>query len=175
METYRSVFRTVFGWGGLEANEHVLTRVILSCRSRGDVISPAFRPTREKNGLLVEAERMVTVYFRGVKVSFELSLDESGFSPFQREVYSVTRRIPYGEVRTYGEIAQGIGKPDAYRAVGTALGKNPLPLFIPCHRVIRNDGSLGGFSAPGGIGLKARILRLEGLNTEGGSLCPAGR
>ncbi|HUT83474.1 MAG TPA: MGMT family protein [Thermodesulfobacteriota bacterium] len=71
--------------------------------------------------------------------------------------------IPYGAVKTYGEIAEAIGTPGAFRAVGSALGRNPLPLFIPCHRVIRGDGELGGFSGPDGIVMKARLLRLEGI------------
>lgn len=105
-------------------------------------------------------------YFRGKRVLFSATLDFSGATVFQRRVWSATSKIPYGEVRSYREIAQAIGKPKAARAVGTALGRNPFPILVPCHRVIREDGGLGGFSASRGIALKQELLQLEG------SVCP---
>ncbi len=75
-----------------------------------------------------------------------------------------TQRIPYGEVRTYGWISEQIGRPKASRAVGQALRYNPLPIIVPCHRVIKRDGTLGGFSSKEGVELKIRLLQLEGVN-----------
>jgi methylated-DNA-[protein]-cysteine S-methyltransferase len=94
--------------------------------------------------------------------SFRGPVDLSRLGPFEREVLEVLRRIPAGEVRTYREIARQLGTPGAARAVGTACARNPLPLLIPCHRVVRSDGGLGGYSLRGGIQLKRRLLEAEG-------------
>ena len=82
-------------------------------------------------------------------------------SPFQRRVLRAALRIPYGRVSTYGEIAAEIGNPRAARAVGRALGANPIPLVVPCHRVIAGSGALGGYSAAGGVRVKRKLLDLE--------------
>ena len=83
-------------------------------------------------------------------------------APFQRKVYEVLLQIPKGQVRTYAEVARMIGRPKAARAVGQALKRNRWAPEIPCHRVISSDGSLGGYSAPGGLAAKRRLLRREG-------------
>jgi len=163
MNIYRSVFPAAFGWCGLVAGEKELKRFILPLHSKELVISIISFPTHERSNLLIEAQKMVKNYFKGKKVAFDLPLDRSGFSSFQEQVYALTKMIPYGEVKTYGKIALGIGKPKASRAVGAALSQNPLPLFIPCHRVIRKDGGLGGFSCPDGVRMKTTLLTLEGV------------
>jgi methylated-DNA-[protein]-cysteine S-methyltransferase len=89
-------------------------------------------------------------------------LDESGIDPFRRSVYAAAREIGPGMTASYGEIARAIGKPDAPRAVGHALGENPFPVIVPCHRVLSAAGALHGFSAPGGIATKRRMLEIEG-------------
>jgi methylated-DNA-[protein]-cysteine S-methyltransferase len=89
-------------------------------------------------------------------------LDERGIDPFRRAVYAATRMIPAGSTVTYGEIAQRIGRPDAARDVGSALARNPFPIVVPCHRVLGAGGKLTGFSAPGGLATKRRMLELEG-------------
>ncbi len=89
-------------------------------------------------------------------------LDLAGVPPFSREIYGVVRRIPPGSTMTYGEVAAAVGRPRAARAVGQAMRKNPVPLLVPCHRVLGKDGALVGFSAPGGTRTKGRLLRLEG-------------
>ena len=99
-------------------------------------------------------------YFSGELVQFNQPLDLSGATDFQKRVWVETKRIPYGETRTYKEIAEAIGKPRAYRAVGQALGANPIAIIIPCHRVIGSERSLVGFG--GGLDVKERLLRLEG-------------
>lgn len=92
------------------------------------------------------------------------AVDLSRIGPFQRRVLEQLRRIPRGEVRTYREIAREIGHPGATRAVGTACARNPVPLVIPCHRVVRSDGGLGGYSLRGGVALKGRLLEGEGVD-----------
>ncbi len=98
-------------------------------------------------------------YFTGRRESFDLALDPRG-SPFQQKVWQALLRIPYGKVRTYGDLARTIRQPSATRAVGQAAGHNPLPILVPCHRLVGKGGSLVGFA--GGITTKARLLRLEG-------------
>jgi methylated-DNA-[protein]-cysteine S-methyltransferase len=93
-----------------------------------------------------------------------VELDERGIDPFRRDVYAATRGVPAGTSVTYREIARAIGRtnPDAAREVGAALARNPFPIVVPCHRVIGANGKLTGFSAPGGLATKRRMLELEG-------------
>lgn len=106
--------------------------------------------------LLVE----VQAYFSGLQRAFTVEIDWDCLDGFQRQVLKVTAGIPYGQVFTYGEIAKRLGKPGAGRAVGAALGRNPMPLVIPCHRVIGSDHALHGYL--GGEEIKAYLLALEG-------------
>lgn len=106
----------------------------------------------------VEACRQLTDYFAGTRQSFDLVLDPGG-TEFQRRVLDELQRIPYGATVSYAEIAERIGQPKAVRAVGAANGRNPLPIVIPCHRVIGSDGKMTGFG--GGIPTKEALLRLE--------------
>ncbi len=92
--------------------------------------------------------------------SIRLDLDRVG--EFERRLYAVARAIPPGEVMTYGEIAGRLGEPGGAQAVGQAMGRNPWPIVVPCHRVVGSNGKLGGFSAPGGVKTKLRILEIEG-------------
>lgn len=100
-------------------------------------------------------------YFAGDLRAFSIPVDLSGVTDFTRRVLEATATIPYGETVGYGEIARMIGMPGATQAVGNALGANPVPIVIPCHRVIRSDGSLGWFT--GGPEIKRALLRLEGV------------
>jgi methylated-DNA-[protein]-cysteine S-methyltransferase len=101
-------------------------------------------------------------YFNGSRNKFEIAYDLGGLTPFQRRVLEAVQQIPMGSYVTYLELARRIGKPKAARAVGQALGHNPIPILIPCHRVIATDGSLGGYSGPGGVQMKSELLQLEG-------------
>jgi methylated-DNA-[protein]-cysteine S-methyltransferase len=92
----------------------------------------------------------------------EVALDERGLGDFDRAVYAATRTIGPGATASYGEIARAVGERGDARAVGGALGRNPFPIVVPCHRVLAADGSLHGFSAPGGIATKRRMLAIEG-------------
>ena len=97
-------------------------------------------------------------YFEGKRTQFEIPLDVDG-TEFQKAVWKELQRIPYGETRSYGEIAKAIGRPGAARAVGMANHDNPLAVVIPCHRVVGSDGSLTGYA--GGLHLKAQLLSIE--------------
>jgi len=97
----------------------------------------------------------------------DVTLDLGGVPVFERRVYQVVRTIPPGEAVSYGEVAVRIGDPGAARAVGRALGRNPVPILVPCHRVVGADGGLGGFSASGGVTTKARLLRIEEAHGQG--------
>jgi O-6-methylguanine DNA methyltransferase len=101
-------------------------------------------------------------YFTEERTLFELRLDLQALTPFQQSVLQAAQRIPAGTVQTYGQVARAIGKPRASRAVGQALGRNPVPIVIPCHRVVASDGGLGGYSGGGGLDSKRWLLRLEG-------------
>jgi len=105
-----------------------------------------------------EAKRQLHAYFGGELTEFDLALSPVG-TVFQRQVWEALRTIPYGQTRSYGDVARQIGKPLASRAVGAANGRNPLPIVIPCHRVVGSTGMLTGFG--GGLEAKAALLRLE--------------
>ncbi len=109
-------------------------------------------------------------YFRGEKARVQADVDLSGYTDFQRSVWAGTRDIPYGSVKSYGWLAARIGRPKAARAVGAALGKNPVPIVVPCHRVVGADGSLTGFGC--GLEWKRALLGLEG--TVSADLFPPG-
>lgn len=106
------------------------------------------------------AARQLAEYLRGERRSFDLVLDLEGMPPFRRRVLEELGRIPYGETVSYGELAERCGRPGAARAVGNAVGRNPAPVVLPCHRVVRSDGSPGEYG--GGRERKRRLLRLEG-------------
>ena len=122
--------------------------------------TPSGRPSGKPQGAsptgIVEK---LGAYFRGERVDFDCELDLDGAGDFDRRVWEAAREIGYGETDTYGGIAARIGQAKAARAVGQALGRNPIPVIVPCHRVLRADGSVGGFSA--GLDWKTRLLRME--------------
>lgn len=147
------------------ASERGLSRVVLP-GERGARELESWRDRHAPNDALVEdrggleeVARQVRAYAAGELRRFALRLDPRG-SAFERAVWQAEEAIPYGETRSYGEIARAIGRPGAARAVGSATGRNPLPLVVPCHRVLAADG-LGGFG--GGLALKRRLLALEGV------------
>ncbi|WP_344006684.1 methylated-DNA--[protein]-cysteine S-methyltransferase [Streptomyces thermocarboxydovorans] len=115
--------------------------------------------------LLAEAIRQVRAYFAGERKEFELPLDWSLISGFNREVLQeLASGVPYGTVVGYGDLAGRVGQPGAAQAVGMAMGANPLPVVVPCHRVVESGGGIGGFG--GGLETKRRLLALEGVLPE---------
>lgn len=151
--------------------------VYVATGARG-VIAVSFGPTerafldrvRKETGALAarapkknaSAIRQMREYLAGKRAAFDLPLDLSQMTEFRRCVLMAALKIPRGQVATYAEIARRIGKPKAARAVGQALGSNPIPIVIPCHRVLASDGSLGGYSGGKGVKTKVRLLKLEG-------------
>ena len=109
--------------------------------------------------VLEQAKAQLEQYFAGARRVFDLPLDFSGCTDFMVRVYSELMRVPYGETASYKHIAERVGSPRAYRAVGLANNKNPLPIIVPCHRILGADGGLVGYA--GGLELKARLLELE--------------
>jgi methylated-DNA-[protein]-cysteine S-methyltransferase len=124
----------------------------------GDRVKDA---SRSENFLHDLMERLRS-YFAGQRVTFPDELDLSPATAFQRQVWQLTRLIPYGETRSYSWVAKQLGKAGAARAVGQALARNPLPIIIPCHRVVASDGKLGGFSE--GVEMKRHLLHQEALS-----------
>ena len=116
----------------------------------------------ERNVALAASE--LAEYFAGKRRKFTVPLDLHG-TPFQLQVWQTLRRIPFGKAVSYGEEARMLGKPKAARAVGSANGRNPIPIIVPCHRVVAGDGSLGGYSA--GLPMKRKLLALEGVSVAG--------
>lgn len=113
-----------------------------------------------RDGLFVEAKKQLKAYFSGKLQRFDLPLHLEG-TEFQERVWKALRRIPHGKTLSYAVLAEKVGKPKASRAVGNANGKNPLPIIVPCHRVIAHNGGLGGYT--GGLEKKRFLLKLEGL------------
>ena len=113
----------------------------------------------ERMGIVALALDQIEEYLNGVRREFDLPLDLRG-TEFQRRMWSTVAAIPYGQTRTYADIARTMGKPLAVRAVGAANGANPLPLVVPCHRVLGSDGSLTGYG--GGLDVKQKLLEMEG-------------
>ena len=136
----------------VEATENGVSAVRLGRKRKG---ANGGRPGRWAQ----HAGRELNSYFAGRLKRFTSRCDLDGLTLFTRDVLKITARIPYGEVRSYRWIAQKLGKPDASRAVGNALARNPIPVIIPCHRVVRSDGAIGGFAL--GPGWKKRLLALE--------------
>lgn len=140
----------------------------LSHKTRGEVMEPlrhrllALKDAIVDTGPAPGLERLflqVGQYLRGERVAFDVPLDLAGVTPFQRQVWQACQAIPYGQTRSYKWLAETMNRPEAVRAVGTALAANPVPILIPCHRVLRSDDSLGGFSC--GLEVKKALLKVE--------------
>lgn len=120
---------------------------------------PRAMHSEDRTGLLHLRDEL-TAYFEGTLREFSVPLDMRG-TPFQLRVWSALQEVGYGELRTYGQVAAGMGAPQAVRAVGAANGANPVPIIVPCHRIIGSSGQLVGYG--GGLDLKRRLLELEGV------------
>jgi len=183
-----TIFKTKWGYFGLAATDNGLLRTCLplsnpekvklqilrasfvgrepSIKNRASLVRRSFGEGGSiefDKALFKTVQEQITAYFEGACINFSAGFPIvlSGFSSFAGLVLTACRDIGFGQTVSYGRLAELAGKPGAARAVGGALAKNPLPLIIPCHRVICANGSLGGFSASGGINLKKRMLQLE--------------
>ena len=139
---------TPIGWLTLIADHEAVTAVHF-----GQMEEP-----RGRSRILEIAQDELDQYFSGCRTTFSVPLKTAG-TPFQQKVWNALRKIPYGAIPSYSDIAEEIGRPSAVRAVGMANNKNPIPVFIPCHRVIGRDGSLVGYA--GGLDAKRKLLDLE--------------
>lgn len=157
------VVEVAWGWCGLQRGPAGLTRVSLPGPRRADAEGAvsAGADEAEDDPLLAAAAELLAAYFNGERVACELPLELGGMGAFSLDVLRACAAIPWGSTRTYGELAAQVGSPRAARAVGQALGRNPLPVLIPCHRVIGADGRLVGFGS--GLPLKRRLLEHEGI------------
>ena len=157
-----TIFQTDAGWMAVLASERGIVRATLPHPSTDEAEKAlgerAHQATRN-NERYADLVTRFQGYFRGEKLSFPDRLDLSGGTPFQCAVWESARQIPYGETRSYGELAEEIGRPGAARAVGQAMSRNPVAIVIPCHRVVASGGKLGGFgNRPD---LKWALLSLE--------------
>jgi methylated-DNA-[protein]-cysteine S-methyltransferase len=119
-----------------------------------------------------DVARELDQYFSGKRRDFDITVDLSPLTPFQRKVLAVTARVPYGELITYAKVAHKAGNDRAYRAAAGAIGDNPIPIVVPCHRVVASDGTLGGYA--GGLDAKRQLLKLErGVDVPPGGWPPA--
>jgi methylated-DNA-[protein]-cysteine S-methyltransferase len=150
------------GWVGLLASDSGLLKVTLPQDSAGEaerLLGAGMKEAVRSDRFFADLTGRLKSYFAGQSVAFNDRLDLSGATAFQGEVWRLARLIPYGQTRSYGWLAERLGKAGAGRAVGQALGRNPLPVIVPCHRVVAKDGRLGGYS--GGLARKKLLLKLE--------------
>ena len=153
-------FRTALGTCGVMWSDAGITRVLLP-GTRGLTRPVCEAPPEPPDDVLAAVGAIVSL-LNGVRTDMRwVLLDETGIDPFHQGVYAVVREVPAGVTVSYGDIARAIGKPDASRAVGAALAENPFPIVVPCHRVLSATGALHGFSAPGGVATKRRMLEIE--------------
>ena len=158
-----AVCETCLGWTGVIGSANGLKKVILPLKSKeavlGQISSYGCEAGNHDAACFAELTDRMKRYFDGEPVDFADKLDLAGTTRFQQRVWLTVRSIPRGETRSYGWVANQLGLPKAARAVGQALGRNPVPIVIPCHRVIASDGKLGGFG--GGVEIKKLLLKLE--------------
>jgi methylated-DNA-[protein]-cysteine S-methyltransferase len=160
------IFQTKWGYFGLAGTDSGLYRTYLPMQERGKTESRILEnlpDAKFDKSYFKNLQEQIIAYFDGDSVNFgtDIHVLLNGFRGFSCRVLTACRTIKFGQTTTYAGLAEKAGRHDAGRAVGNALAKNPLPLIIPCHRVIRSDGKLGGFSAPGGISLKSRLISHE--------------
>jgi O-6-methylguanine DNA methyltransferase len=159
------IFRTRWGYFGLLGSEKGLMR---SCLPVGDsrkakklLLNDSGTANCDTKGL-ADLQKKIKAYFDGSYVDFaDTRLVLDGLSKFPRKALTACKKVKYGQTFSYSDLAKLAGRPGAGRAVGNILAKNPIPLIIPCHRIIRSDGKIGGFSAGGGVSLKEKMLELE--------------
>ncbi|MHB8328983.1 MAG: methylated-DNA--[protein]-cysteine S-methyltransferase [Acidimicrobiales bacterium] len=161
--TYRIAVESPVGALTIEGSEDAVTHIGLPdgapSKARRECSSVLEAP-----GPLIAAAAQLTKYFAGERLEFELPLELAGTS-FQRQVWLALAEIPYGRTISYAELARMVGRPAAFRAVGQANGANPVPIVLPCHRVVASGGGIGGYG--GGLTMKRRLLALEGVTEVG--------
>ncbi len=165
-----TVFRTRWGYFGLAVVDDAVSRTCLPLADREEtqqrllaVLNHNGKAIPLNQDLLPGLQERVVAYFEGEPIDFRVDppLAPGRVTTFSRKVLDACRAIPFGRTITYSDLAKHVGCPGAARAVGGVMAANPIPLIVPCHRVLRTDGGLGGFSAPGGIVTKQKMLAHE--------------
>jgi len=160
-----AIFQTKWGHFGLAGTESALCRTHLPGPNPENIKTLLLKNTNAAEfdrTCFKSIQQQIIAYFDGSCVNFNnIPIALGGFSQFTRSVLDLCHEITFGQTITYAELAARAGRPAAARAVGSALAKNPLPLLVPCHRILRSDGQIGGFSAPGAMNLKAKLLKHE--------------
>lgn len=156
-----TIIDTALGYVGLVRSGAGLCRIVIRLSRKGvvEIVTRDYLSAVESADAFGDLPRRVVRYLGGERVTFNDKLDWSGASSFRRAVWEATRAIPYGETRSYGWVAEEVGRSKAARAVGQALAANPMPVVVPCHRVIGSDGRLTGFT--GGLEMKKQLLKIE--------------
>ena len=168
--TGSAVFETALGFMGLAWSEKGVTRLFLAEKSRDAIerrLSRAFgtAPAQRIPPWVEDLVAAIRAYAAGDEVDFSaVPVDLTGVDAFRLAIYDAARKLGFGETTTYGELAKRAGHGGLPRETGAALGANPVPLIIPCHRIVAAGGKIGGFSAPGGSASKERMLTLEGVH-----------
>lgn len=154
-------YHTQFGEGALEVTELGVCKVWLP----GDKLPETVADNHASlSQMAVDGARQLEQYFNGERKHFDITVDISGVTPFRQKVLKAAMQITIGNVISYKELAELVESPKAARAVGGALAANPVPIFIPCHRIVASNGALTGFSAAGGTMMKQKLLMLEGAD-----------
>jgi methylated-DNA-[protein]-cysteine S-methyltransferase len=165
-----TIFKTRWGHFGLACNAQGVRRSLLPVPQAETVrealltgLGLLLPDAAFERNLARDLQQRIAAYFEGENVDFSTdpAVDLTGRGPFEQAVLNACRQIPAGQTLTYAALAERVGRRHAARAVGNALASNPIPLIVPCHRVIRTNGGLGGFSAPGGTATKQRMLHHE--------------
>ncbi|MHB1458507.1 MAG: methylated-DNA--[protein]-cysteine S-methyltransferase [Armatimonadota bacterium] len=163
---YCSTIETSYGWVGVVMNDNRISRLILPDKDKTHLEATLknIEPDAplESGQLSKSVIDQISNYFTGTVLDFNLQVDYTDATTFEQKVWEAARKIPYGTTVSYTDLAQTIGNPNACRAVGNALGRNPVPVVVPCHRILRSDGTLGGFSA--GLSWKEVLLNIERKN-----------
>jgi methylated-DNA-[protein]-cysteine S-methyltransferase len=170
-----NVFKTPLGWVGVSVSDRGICGIVLPKKEKKTAevelanaeyaMQKTEGTTASAHDILKKSTTLLQKYFSGKRTVFDLPLDTRSYTPFQQAVWRAALEIPSGETRSYAWIAKKIKNPRAVRAVGQALGANPIPIIIPCHRVISSVGTLGGFA--GGLPMKKGLLELEAGSQKG--------
>lgn len=155
---YFDIINTPIGDLLLLASDKGLKKILFEDQFKSIEISSTWEQSTEK---LSQAKEQLLAYFNNQLIQFELQLDPDG-TVFQKQIWKELEEIPFGEIRSYQDVANAIEKPNACRAIGMANSKNPIPIIIPCHRVIGKNGKLTGYA--GGLDIKAKLLQIEGID-----------
>lgn len=161
-----SLFATPVGWVGMQGNADGVLRLLVGYPSSGALAAAidAIDPHPQEADWSTALRTRLCHYLEGQRDNFsDVAVATQWSTPFQREVIARLRAVPFGQTVSYRDLAEQVGRPAAARAVGQVMATNPVPLIVPCHRVLGSGGRLGGFSAPTGVELKRRLLALEAV------------